>query len=75
MFPFKQRMADYLTTTERTSLAEEAVKYKDSLLTIVAGTKYDQVRNKHGHLERTAYKLSATKIEHSHWSTGHSTQL
>ena len=21
----------------------------------------------HGHLERTAYKLSATKIEHSHW--------
>ena len=29
----------------------------------------------HGHLERTAYKLSASKIEHSHWSTGHSTQL
>ena len=29
----------------------------------------------HGHLLRTAYKLSATKIEHSHWSTGHSTHL
>ena len=29
----------------------------------------------HGHLVRTAYKLSATKIEHSHWSTGHSTHL
>ena len=29
----------------------------------------------HGHLLRTAHKLSATKIEHSHWSTGHSTHL
>ena len=29
----------------------------------------------HGHLLRTAYKLSNTKIEHSHWSTGHSTHL
>ena len=29
----------------------------------------------HGHLERTAYKLSATKIEHSHWSTDHITHL
>ena len=24
---------------------------------------------------RTAHKLSATKIKHSHWSTGHSTHL
>ena len=29
----------------------------------------------HGHLLRTSYKLRATKIELSHWSTGHSTQL
>ena len=29
----------------------------------------------HGHLLRTAHKLSATKIEHSQWSTGHSTLL
>ena len=29
----------------------------------------------HGHLLMTAHKLSATKIEHSHWSTGHSTHL
>ena len=29
----------------------------------------------HGHLLRTAYKLSATKIELSYWSTGHSTDL
>ena len=29
----------------------------------------------HGHLLRTAHKLSATKIEHSQWSTGHSTHL
>ena len=29
----------------------------------------------HGHLLGTAHKLSATKIEHSHWSTGHSTHL
>ena len=34
-----------------------------------------EASKEHGHLERTAYKLSATKIEHSHWSTGHSTQL
>ena len=30
---------------------------------------------KHGHLLKTAYKLSATKIEHSPWSIGHGTQL
>ena len=29
----------------------------------------------HGHLLRTAHKLSATNIKHSHWSTGHSTLL
>ena len=29
----------------------------------------------HGHLQRTAHKLSATKIEHSYWSTGNNTHL
>ena len=29
----------------------------------------------HGHLLRTAHKLSATKMEHSHWSISHSTHL
>ena len=29
----------------------------------------------HGHLLRTAHKLSGTKSEHSHRSTGHSTHL
>ena len=32
-------------------------------------------RNDHGHLLRTAHKLSATKSEPSHWSTGHSAHL
>jgi len=43
VFPFNQRMADYLTATERTAIAEEAAKYKDSLLSPDAGCKYDQV--------------------------------
>ena len=29
----------------------------------------------HGHLLRTAHKFCATKIEHSHWLTGHITHL
>ena len=29
----------------------------------------------HGHILRTAHKLSATTVEHSHWTTGHSTNL
>merc|ERR1712117_774368 len=43
VFPFNQRMADYLTATERTAIAEEAAKYKDSLLSPDADCKYDQV--------------------------------
>jgi len=43
VFPFNQRMADYLTATERSPIAEEAAKYKDSLLSPDAGCKYDQV--------------------------------
>ena len=43
VFPFNQRMADYLTATERQAIADEAAKYKDSLLSPDAGCKYDQV--------------------------------
>merc|ERR1712117_214458 len=43
VFPFNQRMADYLTATERSDIAGEAAKYKDSLLSPDAGCKYDQV--------------------------------
>ena len=44
MFPFNARMAEYLAATERTEIAAEAAKYKDSLLSPDAGCKYDQVR-------------------------------
>jgi len=43
VFPFNQRMADYLAATERQDIADEAAKYKDSLLSPDAGCKYDQV--------------------------------
>ena len=45
-----------------------------SLITILAIITHGLQYN-HGHLLRTAYKLHATRIEHSHSSTGHSTQL
>ena len=35
----------------------------------------EEGHDSHGHILRTAHKLSATKIEHSHWSTGHSTHM
>ena len=38
-------------------------------------TMLDLWSKNHDHLLRTAYKLNATKIEHSHWSTGHSTLM
>ena len=44
VFPFNARMAKYLAATERTEIAAEAAKYKDSLLSPDAGCKYDQVR-------------------------------
>ena len=44
VFPFNTRMAKYLAATERTEIAAEAAKYKDSLLSPDAGCKYDQVR-------------------------------
>jgi len=43
VFPFNQRMADYLAATERHEIAAEAGKYKDSLLSPDAGCKYDQI--------------------------------
>jgi len=43
VFPFNARMAEYLAATERTDIAAEAAKYKDSLLSPDAGCKYDQV--------------------------------
>jgi len=43
VFPFNQRMVDYLAATERQAIADEALKYKDSLLSPDAGCKYDQV--------------------------------
>ena len=46
VFPFNQRMADYLTATERSDIAGEAAKYKDSLLSPDAGCQYDQVIGK-----------------------------
>jgi len=43
VFPFNQRMADYLAATERQNVADEASKYKSSLLSPDADCKYDQV--------------------------------
>merc|ERR1711902_254885 len=43
VFPFNQRMADYLAATERQAIADEALKYKDTLLSPDPGCKYDQV--------------------------------
>jgi len=43
VFPFNQRMADYLAATERQEIADEAAKFKSSLLSPDAGCKYDQI--------------------------------
>jgi len=43
VFPFNQRMVDYLAATERQGIADEAMKYKDSLLSPDPDCKYDQV--------------------------------
>jgi len=43
VFPFNQRMADYLAATERQDIADEASKFKTSLLSPDADCKYDQV--------------------------------
>ena len=43
VFPFNQRMVDYLAATERQSIADEAMKYKDVLLSPDPDCTYDQV--------------------------------
>merc|ERR1711887_221943 len=43
VFPFNQRMVDYLVATEREAIAELAAKYKDTLLSPDPDCKYDQV--------------------------------
>jgi len=43
VFPFNQRMVDYLAATERQGIADEASKYKESLLSPDPDCKYDQV--------------------------------
>merc|ERR1711970_1321181 len=43
VFPFNQRMVDYLVATEREAIAAEAEKYKASLLSPDPGCQYDQV--------------------------------
>jgi len=43
VFPFNQRMVDYLVATEREAIAELAAKYKDTLLSPDPNCVYDQV--------------------------------
>jgi len=43
VFPFNQRMVDYLAATERQGIADEATKYKEALLSADPDCKYDQV--------------------------------
>merc|ERR1711976_923541 len=43
VFPFNQRMADYLMATNRTPISDEAMKFKDQLLTADEGCHYDEL--------------------------------
>merc|ERR1712133_262154 len=43
VFPFNQRMVDYLVATERQGIADEALKYQKSLLSPDEDCKYDQL--------------------------------
>jgi len=43
VFPFNQRMVDYLAATERQAIADEALKYQSTLLSPDEGCKYDQL--------------------------------
>lgn len=43
LFPFNNRMADYLKATSRNDISEEAAKYSKSLLNPDKGSIYDQV--------------------------------
>lgn len=42
-FPFNGRMADYLKSTGRGSIADEAKKYQDKLLSADKGAQYDEL--------------------------------
>lgn len=43
LFPFNSRMADYLKSTNRGGIADEANQFRDKLLTADKGCKYDEV--------------------------------
>lgn len=43
LFPYNQRMYDFLKATSRDDIAQEAMKYQKSLLTPDEGAKYDQL--------------------------------
>lgn len=43
VFPFNKRMADYLSSTSRSTIAEAAQQYRQPLLTPDADCKYDQL--------------------------------
>ncbi|CAH1957944.1 unnamed protein product [Acanthoscelides obtectus] len=43
VFPFNKRMADYLSATQRSPVAQEAEKYRQQLLSPDKGCEYDRV--------------------------------
>lgn len=43
VFPFNQRMGDYLTATQRKGIADEAAKYQSVLLNRDENAEYDQI--------------------------------
>ena len=43
VFPFNNRMKDYLEATNRSAIAEEADKFKSVLLTSDPDASYDQI--------------------------------
>ena len=49
--------------------------FQTKLFSKICKLRHKDSSNKHRHLQRTAYNLSATKIQHSHWLTDSSTQL
>lgn len=48
VFPFNQRMFDYLKATGREAIAEEASKHKN-LFSADTGAEYDRVGSKYNH--------------------------
>lgn len=43
VFPYNSRMGDYLRATNRSSIADEADKFKDTLLSSDSDANYDQI--------------------------------